>query len=387
MNAREERGLVIAALCKLKNEGGTWIVPSQSSTEMYRVNPAKCRCSCPDHMEHGDEAGFKCKHIFAVEFTMKREVASDGTVTETKTMTFTEKKTYKQNWPAYEAAQSVEKDRVQELLAELVRGIPEPDRSGIRGQKPHSLRDALFTIAFKVYSTISSRRFASDLREAQRRGHVGQVLPSQKISDYLSNPAMTPILKHLIAQSALPLKAVEKDFAIDSSGFSSSKFERWFDQKYGITRQKCVWVKIHLACGVKTNVVTAVRILDKDAADCPQFSPLLQETRKGFTIGEVSADKAYASLENLRKSRLAAGRSLPPSSQTRRAESAGCLRRCSITSSSRRTSSWPTITSGRMSNRLSQPSNGSSATTFGARAIPAWSTRCFAKCWFITWSS
>jgi len=50
--------------------------------------------------------------------------------------------------------------------------------------------------------------------------------------------------------------------------------------------------------GVKTNIVTAVRILDKDAADSPQFSPLVKETAKEFTVSEVSADKAYASLEN-----------------------------------------------------------------------------------------
>jgi transposase len=49
---------------------------------------------------------------------------------------------------------------------------------------------------------------------------------------------------------------------------------------------------------VKTNVVTAVRILDKDAGDCPQFVPLVKETRKHFEVGEVSADKEYASLEN-----------------------------------------------------------------------------------------
>jgi hypothetical protein len=44
--------------------------------------------------------------------------------------------------------------------------------------------------------------------------------------------------------------------------------------------------------------VTAVRILDKDAGDCPQFVPLVKETKERFEIGEVSADKAYASLEN-----------------------------------------------------------------------------------------
>jgi transposase len=107
-----------------------------------------------------------------------------------------------------------------------------------------------------------------------------------------------PILKQLIAESARPLAVVETDFAVDSSGFSSSRFEKWFDHKYGVTRQKCVWVKVHIAAGVKTNVVTAVRILDKDAADCPQFAPLVKDTAKGFRINEVSADKAYASLEN-----------------------------------------------------------------------------------------
>jgi hypothetical protein len=41
-----------------------------------------------------------------------------------------------------------------------------------------------------------------------------------------------------------------------------------------------------------------VRILDKDAADAPQFAPLVKETRRNFKISEVSADKAYGSLEN-----------------------------------------------------------------------------------------
>ena len=59
-----------------------------------------------------------------------------------------------------------------------------------------------------------------------------------------------------------------------------------------------MWVKTHVACGVKTNVVTAVRILDKDAHDSPQFVPLVKETAEALQIGEVSADKAYASVEN-----------------------------------------------------------------------------------------
>jgi hypothetical protein len=295
MNAREERGLVIAALCKLSRTGDEWMVPSQSAGDwVYTVNVKAGTCSCPDHAE----TGFKCKHVYAAEFTMRREVASDGTVTETRSMTFTEKKVYTQNWPAYNAAQSVEKDRVQELLADLLRNVDEPDRPGIRGVRPHTYRDSLFAMAFKVYCLFSSRRFSSDLREAHRRGHTSKEIPGMKVCAFMENPAFTPILRELVARSAMPLRAVETSFAIDSSGFGTNKFETWFDHKYGVTRRRCVWVKCHLACGVETNVVTAVRVLDKDSADSPQFEPLVKETAKSFTISEVSADKAYTSLSH-----------------------------------------------------------------------------------------
>lgn len=295
MTAREERGLVIAALCKLKHENGEWVVPSQSGAErMYRVNVGAGTCTCPDFMERGE----KCKHQYAVEFTMKREVAADGTVTETKSITFTEKKTYKQDWTAYNAAQSVEKDRLQELLADLLRGVPEPDRPPTPGRKPHTYRDSLFAMVFKVYCTLSTRRFSSDLREAHRRGWTSKDIPGLKVAQFMENPAFTPILRQLIAVSALPLRTVETKFAIDSTGFGTSKFETWYDHKYGVTRRRCLWIKTHIATGVKTNVVTAIRILDKDSADSPQFEPLVTETARHFTISEVSADKAYTSLEH-----------------------------------------------------------------------------------------
>jgi transposase len=295
MNAREERGLVIAAICKLNKTPEGWLVPSQSKGEtIYTVDPAKQTCTCPDHMD----AGHKCKHIYAVEFTVKREYNPDGTVTDTREVTFTERVTYKQDWPSYNHAQSIEKDRLQELLFDLCKTLAEPERPVTCGQKPHTLMDTVFATVFKVYTTCSSRRVSSDLREAHKRGYLSKEIPGVKTTAFMEDPALTPILKALIAKSAAPLKAVETDFAIDSSGFGSSRYERWYDQKYGVTKRKCMWVKTHIACGVKTNVVTAVRILDKDAGDSPQFTPLVKETARTFSIGEVSADKAYASLEN-----------------------------------------------------------------------------------------
>ena len=154
------------------------------------------------------------------------------------------------------------------------------------------------TVTYKVYCGLSARRFTTDLHEAHEKGFVSKTIPGMKATWFAEDPYYTPILKELVGYSARPLRSLETAFAIDSSGFGSTKYEKWYDHKYGITRTRCVWVKTHIASGVKTNVVTAVRILDKDGHDSPQFVPLVKETRKHFEVGEVSADKAYASLEN-----------------------------------------------------------------------------------------
>ncbi len=52
-------------------------------------------------------------------------------------------------------------------------------------------------------------------------------------------------------------------------------------------------------CGVKTNVVTAVEITDRFANDSPQFKGLVEATGQNFAMAEVSADKAYLSINNL----------------------------------------------------------------------------------------
>ncbi len=136
------------------------------------------------------------------------------------------------------------------------------------------------------------------ISKATARGYLSRTPHFNSIYNYLENPAVTDILRSLITQSALPLKTVEQDFACDSSGFMTSRFVRWFDHKYGAERKKAEWVKCHLMCGVKTNVVTAVEIHDMNAADSPQLPALVQATAKSFTVREVSADKGYSSGEN-----------------------------------------------------------------------------------------
>lgn len=300
MNEREQRGLAIATHCKVTNKNGAWFVPSQSGMGRYtvRVDGEKPTCDCPDHQTRGVE----CKHIFAVKIVRQRELFEDGTEKVTETVTMTEtvqtvRKTYRQDWPAYNQAQTHEKERFLDLLHQLCQGIDEPTEAK-NGRPRLSLRDALFSACFKIYSTVSCRRFMTDLRGAQERGYIDHVPHFNSIFNYLENPNLTPILRAMITESSLPLKAVEVDFAVDSSGFSTSRFIRWFDHKYGVPRQQHEWVKVHLMCGVRTNIVTAVEIRGKDAQDSPLLPPLARATAKNFNPREISGDKAYGSLNN-----------------------------------------------------------------------------------------
>ena len=115
----------------------------------------------------------------------------------------------------------------------------------------------------------------------------------------MEDETLFPVLRSLIEQSALPLKAVETDFAVDSSGFSTSRFVRWFDEKYGKEMRQHEWVKAHVMCGVKTNIVTAVEIGAPNAADNKLLPAMLATTSKNFRVLEVSGDKGYSSKLNL----------------------------------------------------------------------------------------
>jgi transposase len=50
---------------------------------------------------------------------------------------------------------------------------------------------------------------------------------------------------------------------------------------------------------VKTNIVTALEVLEQHSADCPQFKGLIETTVQNFKLDYVTADKGYLSRENL----------------------------------------------------------------------------------------
>ncbi len=58
-------------------------------------------------------------------------------------------------------------------------------------------------------------------------------------------------------------------------------------------------MKAHAVVGVKTNVITAVEIHDRNTNDSPILLSLINTTAKNFTVREVSGGKQYASMVNL----------------------------------------------------------------------------------------
>src|SRR5215218_11433870 len=111
------------------------------------------------------------------------------------------------NWTAYNAAQSEEKHRFVELLADLCSTVPQPKQRG-KGRPRLPLSDMLFASVYKVYVGFSLRRFNSDLQQAFVEGLVNTMPCFNSISNYLGKPELTDILKELITASSLPLKAV-----------------------------------------------------------------------------------------------------------------------------------------------------------------------------------
>jgi transposase len=300
LSPRELKALEIAAKSKLQKSGDRWFVPSQTRGKggdyYYTVkpDPLEPHCNCPDF----EARKLRCKHIFAVEYTIQREQTSDGQTTITETLKISQK-TYSQDWPSYNKAQTEEKDYFQRLLHNLCEGIGEP--SQVIGRPRLPLPDMVFSSAFKVYSTVSARRFMCDLREAHAKGYISRLPCYNSIFNYFEDEILTPHLEILIEESSLPLQVLESSFAVDSSGFSTSKFVQWVQAKHHDPKllEARDWVKVHLMCGVKTNVVTAVKITDRFAGDSPLFKPLVEATGKNFTMAAVAADKAYLSINNL----------------------------------------------------------------------------------------
>src|SRR5207248_1361877 len=126
-------------------------------------------CPCEDYSLRQQP----CKHVIAARLVRERDGEKPAPALDTDAVP--KKPNYPRNWAAYNLAQSVEKHRLQVLLSELCRGVPEP-AAPWTGRKRVSMADRLFSVIFKSYCGLSTRRYNCDLQDCHEAGYVSRPL-------------------------------------------------------------------------------------------------------------------------------------------------------------------------------------------------------------------
>jgi transposase len=284
---RKARGKKIAETQSItKTEEGFKVRATHARKRAYLVqlDGNGWNCSCLDYKEYGAY----CKHIYAVQHHHYGGVDEPEPAPDTPL-----RQQYRRNMSRYNVAQRREAHEFMPLLYDLCQTIEERDHK--RGRKPIPYSDIVFAAVMKVYTTKSTRLSMPMIDLACEYGFISKPLSFTSIWAYLEKPELSPILRNLIIASSRPLALVETIFAYDSTGFTGSRYRQWRDPDYRGQRE-LDGMKVHLGCGVKTNIVTdAIVSQEGDGRLLPQ---MLQTTGLTFQVKEVLADAAYNSVRN-----------------------------------------------------------------------------------------
>src|SRR3989344_6689829 len=214
---------------------------------------------------------------------------------------YTSKKITPIDWSSYNEAQLNEKPMFLKILNDVLEMfIFEQAKSN--GRPLFDTKDILVGMLVKIYNKNSARRTISDLKLLKELGYIENIPSFSTLMAHFNKTDFKTILEKMLEFTALPLKEIENDFAADSTGFSTSQFGRWFDEKWGEEKEKRIYRKAHVMTGTLTNTVTSCIVTKqegKGTGDSTQFKPLLNKTAINFKIKEVSADMAYLSRENI----------------------------------------------------------------------------------------
>ncbi|MFP4655721.1 MAG: transposase [Methanohalobium sp.] len=297
---RKIRGLFIAKRGSVKKNHACWIVKGDQNKE-YQVKFDKLKgfsCNCPDS-EHRITC---CKHVYAVEaFEVDSELPSkdelDSKLKEIEEQ-HKEASKYSQNWPAYNKSQRTEKEMLYKILDEICDFLPERQQGNGRPKTPP--KDIAFCSVARVYSMLSGRRFDTDVRYLHEKGYIQSHVHYNTIYNCMKSSEMESWLQYLIDITGLSFVNVEDLFGVDSTGFSTSVTDTWYEHKYQVKKDERKWMKCHIMAGVDSNIITAVKVTTNRVNDNIPFVDLIYRTANRFNIEEITGDKAYSSKSNIK---------------------------------------------------------------------------------------
>jgi transposase len=182
------------------------------------------------------------------------------------------------------------------LLKELCDILPRKQK--FKGRKGVEVAHIIFCLCMKNYCIKSGRRIIGELELCKEGNLIEKVPHFNSLYNYLKNKNLTFILEDLIKLTSLPLKAIERKFCCDSTGFGTEVIHERWSQIRSQYEKHHKYYKAHIAYGVLTNIVTACKVTEGERNDAPMLPELVNETAENFKLEEWSADKGYLSREN-----------------------------------------------------------------------------------------
>lgn len=167
------------------------------------------------------------------------------------------------------------------------------------GRPPCNLRDIVICLAIQQYFGKSLRRSMGVIRFVTSASSIPVKIPCFKTLDnYLNNPLIKPYLDEFFEITSKPLSELEKFFATDSTGETTSTASTWFNIRSGKTVEKKDHITVHITTGTLLNTVTAITVNAYAGEDNIIFRKHNRLTAKNFEIKEHSADSTYLCKEN-----------------------------------------------------------------------------------------
>jgi len=314
VDPRVERGVALA-----KSAGGSikpiagvdsvFIVPSATRRGVhYLVNVRERSCSCPDFAEYSAVPGHRCKHVVSVLIVTHEITLLEGGSVGQQKITIQ----YPRDWRATNNY-LVDLPRIgPSLIRDLVSGIPLVGPNG-RGRPRVEKRNVVHAAILRTFERRTIRG-AVEVMERSAAGGLGlDPMHYNTLCEHAADPALMPILQDLVGVTAKVLVPVERNFAIDSTGFTTCVYESWNRTKHGYKppanpedqgpkapKRKHRWVKCNACVGTSTHVITAIAITESRVHDTNAFKELVHRTvSHGFVPEKFTADAAYIGTENL----------------------------------------------------------------------------------------
>jgi hypothetical protein len=166
-----------------------------------------------------------------------------------------------------------------------------------RGRPPASLRDKLFLCIEKVHRAASYDGHYENIEYFHLKKYIASRPNPHSVGKFMLDPQLTPHLDRLVTFTSTPLAQLEQEFAVDSTGLGTYG-KRWVKLKLDEEAHRRDFRKLHLMIGARTGIITAAIVTPGYTADGPQFTKLLEKTKKYFTITEISGDGSYTSHQN-----------------------------------------------------------------------------------------